>query len=585
MVRMIPPEPAAKTNRSERALFSAFEGILDRPDWVVIHSLAIGQHRAGLSGEIDFLVLVPGKGIVIIEAKSPAYVEYKAGRWHLDRTPSPSKDPLQQLDGARRSLRGLLKQAGVLKGDEPIARLVWFTSLGRYQFVNRTPGDLQFFEWELGWQEDLEKPAWLIEKVLDEHLAWFNEVDEVAIDPASMTAEHVAEISATLLADFTASRSKADDKRDRGAREVRLLAEQKFALELLNTNPHIYFEGPAGTGKSFLLVEAAVRFARDLRMPTLLTCWNVLMAEELRTLVRGRTQLIDIDDLNTVMLRLCGLPANPADADDTWYRETLPQRALAAVKEHPHLAAYQALCIDEFQDVASEPHVLELVLALTAALVAHTPVVLAGDDRQQILRGAGEEKSSVSIAREHLPGLVHARVRRNCRMLPSIADSVSKYLDPAFTFTGHRMPNTLPGGLTRVDVNETNDAAALATALRDLLADYEAEDIVVISPFGGHGSLAARILRGETKTPDETWLRKQLAHDGGAGQVRWYSISKFKGLDADAVIVTDINDTAKAWVETAGHSWDDFRYVAASRAKYRLILLDGLRSVPELAAK
>jgi hypothetical protein len=320
---MIPPEPGAKANRSERALFTAFEGILDRPDWVVIHSLAIGRHQAGLSGEIDFLVLVPGRGIVIVEAKSPAYVEYKDGRWHLDRTPKPGKDPLQQLDGARRSLRGYLKRAGILRGDEPIARLLWFTSLGRYQFVNRTPGDLQFFEWELGWQEDLDKPARLIEKVLDEHIAWFDEVDEVALDPSGMTAEHVAGITTTLLADFTAGRSKADDRRDRGIREARLLTEQRFALELLQTNPHLYFDGPAGTGKSFLLVEAAVRFARDLHMPTLLTCWNVLMAEELRSMVRGRSQLVDVDDLNTVMLRLCGLAANPADADEAGDRDSL----------------------------------------------------------------------------------------------------------------------------------------------------------------------------------------------------------------------------------------------------------------------
>src|SRR5690606_9172541 len=120
---------------------------------------------------------------------------------------------------------------------------------------------------------------------------------EVALDPAGMTVEHVAEIAASVLADFTAGRTKADDKRDRTTRETRLLAEQRFALELLQTNPHIYFEGPAGTGKSFLLVEAAVRFARDLHMPTLLTCWNVLMAEELRRMVRSRSQLVDIDDL------------------------------------------------------------------------------------------------------------------------------------------------------------------------------------------------------------------------------------------------------------------------------------------------
>jgi hypothetical protein len=56
--------------------------------------------------------------------------------------------------------------------------------------------------------------------------------------------------------------------------------------------------------------------------------------------------------------------------------------------------------------------------------------------------------------------------------------------------------------------------------------------------------------------------------------VRWFSISKFKGLDADAVVVTDLGDAAREWVESTGHSWDDFRYVAMSRAKYRAVLLE-----------
>lgn len=574
MPRMIPPEPGGNPNRSERELFRAFESIMDRPDWVVIHSLAIGRHKAGLSGEIDFLVLIPGKGIVIIEAKSAAHVEYKDGRWYFDRNPSPHKDPLRQLEGARRSLRGHLKNAGILRGDEPIARLLWLTNLGRHQFNNRTPGDLQFFEWELGLHDDLAKPAALIEKVLDEHIAWYRDIDEVALDPAGMTDQHVAELAATLLADFTASRSKADDRRDRQAREARLLADQQFALELLQTNPHIYFEGAAGTGKSFLLVEAAVRFARDLQAPTLLTCWNLLMADELRRMVRGRSQLIDVDDLNTVMLRLCGLPANPPDADSAWYHETLPKRAVEAVTQHPHLAIYGAICVDEFQDIATKPHVLDLVLALSAANLSYTPVVLAGDDGQQLLLGSGERGRGVAVAQKRLPTFVHARIRRNCRMLPAIAEGISPYLDRGLTFTGHRMPGTLPGGITRVGVTEQTEVAALAAALRELFTEYEAEDIVVLSPFGGKASLAARVLGGNGKTPDETWLRKQLAHDGGVGRVRWYSVAKFKGLDTDAVIVTDLNDTAREWSESIGQAWDDVRYVAESRAKYRLVLLE-----------
>src|SRR6478735_5964461 len=100
MPRMIPLEPRGGANRSERALFQAFEGIMDRPDWVVIHGMTLGQNVAGLTGEVDFVVIAPGKGILLIEAKSPAYVEYKAGDWYLDRTPSPTKDPLKQLEAA-----------------------------------------------------------------------------------------------------------------------------------------------------------------------------------------------------------------------------------------------------------------------------------------------------------------------------------------------------------------------------------------------------------------------------------------------------------------------------------------------------
>lgn len=577
MVVMIPPEPRAGANASERALYQALEGALDRPDWVVIHSLTVGRHRQGITGEVDFLVLVPGRGIVIIEAKAPKYVDYRDGNWHLDHTPHPKKDPLKQLDGARRSLRGYLKELGILKGSEPIARLLWFTSLGRHQFENRTPGDLQFFEWELGWQEDLSKPVWLIEKVLAEHEKWYSQSNEVALDPTVMTAEHVAEIRSGLLRDFSAGRTKADEHRERGEREKRLLAEQKFALELLQTNPHIYFEGPAGTGKSFLLVEAAVKFSNALRTSALITCWNLLMAEELRSMARGRGYAMDVDDLNTVMLRLSGLAANPPDADDTWYCETLPALALEAVRANPHLARYGVLCIDEFQDVADKPAVLDLVFALTPSLKG-SPVVLAGDDRQRILgshEGGAVPGSSVAAARDRLPGIVHARVRRNCRMLPSIAKGVGRYLDPQSQFTGHRMPNTIAGGTTTVAVDPTSETAALAAALRELLEDYMPEDIVVLSPFGATNSLVARVLHGSGRTSDETWLRKQLAHEGGAGRIPWFSISKFKGLDADAVVVTDLNPDSRAWVESAGHSWDDFRYVAESRGKYRTILLEG----------
>lgn len=72
MVRMIPPYPRDGANASERAVFEAFDGIVDRPDWVVIHSLSLAQNVSALSGEADFIVVAPGRGILLIEAKAPA---------------------------------------------------------------------------------------------------------------------------------------------------------------------------------------------------------------------------------------------------------------------------------------------------------------------------------------------------------------------------------------------------------------------------------------------------------------------------------------------------------------------------------
>ena len=227
------------------------------PDWIVIHSMALGNNPAALTGEADF-------------------VSYKGGDWYLDKLPQPTKDPLKQVEAARRSVRGFLRQHCLLDGGEPTARLLWFTSMGRHQVENKTPGDMQFFEWH----DELAKPVWLIEKVLDEHNAWFGVVDGVDVDPSTFTAERANAIADALLVDFGATRTKADERRDRQIVERRLLEEQQEALDLAEDNDDVYFDGPAGTGKSFLIADAARRFDRA-GIKTLVTCWNVMMPTSL----------------------------------------------------------------------------------------------------------------------------------------------------------------------------------------------------------------------------------------------------------------------------------------------------------------
>lgn len=568
---MIPAVARSGANWSERRLYQAFEGMLDRPDWLVFHSLVVRQHLERLMGEADFVVAVPGRGIVVVEAKSPRSIDYRDGVWTLDGTPKPHKSPLEQLDGAQRSIRSYLLREGAIEGDEPFARLLWFTSIGRHHFGGRAPSDLSFFEWELAWADDLARPAATIEKVLDEHLAWHAESEQVDHDPAGVTSEKVERIAAALTRDFSVVADERDARREEAKLEAAVLAEQRFALELVESNRAVYFDGPAGTGKSYLVTQAAIDAVKRGEK-TLLTCWNVVMAAKLRTAAKVVHGPLAVDDLGTVLLRVAGLDAHPEGADNSWYQERLPELALAALAEHPNRGGYRTILVDEFQDIAGNPRLLDALLALGAP---DARVMFAGDERQQVMRAAEERVDPHAVAAARIPGLVLARIRRNCRQTPALVAESERIVGRPFGFTTHRLPASSGGGAQRVAATPGNEVAVFAGVLRLLMEQFGTGDIVVLSPWGSR-SLAARIASGELEDPAHAaelrWLRAQLGEE--PGRVRFGSIAKLKGIEAGAVVVTDVGPEARAWTHERRLDWDDLLYVALSRARKQAVLLE-----------
>ncbi|WP_300268953.1 hypothetical protein [Microbacterium sp.] len=133
---------------------------------------------------------------------------------------------------------------------------------------------------------------------------------------------------------------------------------------------------------------------------------------------------------------------------------------------------------------------------------------------------------------------------------------------------------------------------------------YQAHDIVILSPFGARNSLVGRLLAAEHFTKEERWLRDRLkvetdatstvgvvdATSTGAvtetpssptaavpqaprSRIRWGSIFKYKGLDAEAVILTDIGDAGVAFIRGEGLDWFDLLYVGLTRARYRCVVI------------
>lgn len=569
---MIPGQPRAGANKSEQALFQALEGIPNRTNWTAIHSLSLTDNLFSIAGEADFVVFVPGKGILVIEAKSPNYAEYKDGDWYLDKTPKPEKSPLEQLNKATASIHRFLDNRG-LYSDVPIARLVWFTSLSRFQFINNSPGDMQFFEWELALSEDLQDPVRVIEKVLDEYIKSHADRRDLTLAPGDFDDAAAKEATGALINDFKLYRTADDRYTERTIALRKIMDEQTTVLDSFEDNLHVYLDGAAGTGKSFLLMEAARRLSKR-GVKTLVACWNVMMAEELKRELGQRPNL-DVFDLNTLMLQIYGLQGNPKVATSEWYESTLPARATEALIKRPELAQYDAILIDEFQDIAGNNLILEFLIETTSTKNADETVLLfAGDKNQQIMSDHGKLSNPFQSMKQLLPDLVHITLRTNCRSAPSLANRIPEITGLSIDISKHRMPESTEGGLEIIHAKQGKESKALAETLRALLESYRPVDIRVLSPFGASSSLAGDLFTRESTSADERWLTKTLRDPNGtSGLIRWRSIQKFKGMESDVVVITDINQRALEFASSTGKTLSEILYVGATRAKFKCVII------------
>jgi superfamily I DNA/RNA helicase len=64
-----------------------------------------------------------------------------------------------------------------------------------------------------------------------------------------------------------------------------------------------------------------------------------------------------------------------------------------------------------------------------------------------------------------------------------------------------------------------------------------------------------------------------MKHKSTEGKIRWRSIPKYKGLESDVVVITDVSQSTKDWLAANGKSLDNQLYVGMTRAKFQVILL------------
>ena len=572
MVKMVPPSLVGESNYGERTIFGKLKDDTGHPNWIAIHSLSQTITARKFEAEGDFVVLVPGKGIVIIEVKGATAATLEGETWTFEGVAEGAihKDPFDQIQTTRTNIKRRLRQNDIDDFAIPMARLVWLPKLQPFQFAEIGERGLLVGQWEMAFSPDLENVPATIQKCLDEYIRSMADNPDVNFAPETFTDDLATQVERILLVDAKAHATTRELSRIQHQELQQATNNQMLLLDSIIDNQDIYLEGAAGTGKSRMLGLAAVKMASSGRR-VLLTCYNQMMADFL-TEEYGKHPLIDAICIHDLFFD--SIPQKQGKTSQDWFDTELPRLAKRALLENGQRAVYDVICIDEFQDVATKPDVLGAIFTYFSPDSDFSPrVILAGDDSQNIY-GVHDGTNSFDIAKGIYPDITRFKLLTNCRQAPALSDAVYRFLDLDNGGLRHVVPKDVESGFEVVRPKAGNETKELAKVLRELLKRYDPEHIRLLSPYKKK-SLISQLFQRESEDADERWLKTQLRHQSTDGKIRWRSIGKFKGLESDVVVITDIDNKSKEWAESIGLWLQEMLYVGMTRAKFHLVLMIG----------
>lgn len=493
--------------------------------------------------EIDFILAIPDRGIVMLEVKGGKVEAYgntwrqfdrKAQSWHelrisyqLNREERVLKDALRPVFGGK--YPKIVKLLVTPESDFGLN--VILPDMGRNMLVARNQ---------------------LSELV---NIA-IQTLDDVKIKTTfnSIEQDLVRSVLSKIEPDY-ASLVVTSDRRGKVIDE--LSREQVFLLELLEDNPRILIRGGPGTGKTFLALEDAAEFARSgLRVG--LACFNRGLVQVLKNEVDkfpSSAQPIFVGNLTDQLVEFWNitLPEVPTDRDEkqNHYDNTIPNALLTAAKDLPQEQKFDVWIVDEAQDFGPiHWEIFEASLKDSQLGIIH----LFGDTNQNLFQA---DLDSNRAGKLDVPWqYAIARLKRNFRSSRLIASALN-----AFYKIDEQPTGLVVGETPQIMVVESQEQAfAAADALvAELVQEYRWSpgDIAVVTTRKLHPKQAE-----QRAVSEEAYWNRYFDKD----EIFYTHVASFKGLERPMVVVV---------VDGLPTSADGKRqiYVAASRARDDLVII------------
>ena len=542
MARMIPSSGAREHDPRSRegAVYSSLS-LLDE-NYTVVHSMSLVSvaDQTVRESEADFILFKADAGIICFEVKA-GQISYEHGEWlYSDGRPMKRGGPFNQAQNIKFRMMDEMRSKGLssLVDKCRFYHAVWFPSVSRAD-INGIDLPEECDELLILTKDDLENPEPAIQKIFS--LNHFRQQDLSSRDAQKILNRiicpsfHVVPTARTKY-DF-------DD-----IAFSRLLDSQIHVLDFLQEQRFAVINGVAGSGKTLIAIEQAKRMA-STGDRVLFLCYNNLLCQEVKTRCAAYDK-IDVYTIDAFSCKTCGEINYPLLQD--------------CLIDNPEYFPYRHLVIDEGQDfgfysssnaAANRSELLDTFKLLIGEKSDGTFYMFY--DKFQLIQGTG------------LPAFVEEADCKltlwvNCRNTANIAKCSTKALDDKIPVKtkGSAPTGSVPRLSFSTDVSE--QIQAIDSYIQELKSSG-IKDIVILTCKTEESSVASEVITGGSGI--KKWKETS---------VPFHTCRKFKGLEADAVILIDV--TADLWVQYDCDSPYKAKpgllfYTGASRARHELRLV------------
>jgi hypothetical protein len=500
-------------------------------DWTAIHSLHLPEHSTQREGEADFVVFVPGRGIVVVEIKSHRSLEIKNGEWLYSGSTTPGKNPFKQAHDNMWSNISLLKNHK--SSPNTFKHIVW-----TYMVI--FPNLSQPFE--------VKSTEWREEQVVDSYMLGQKPISHYILNALEKEHDHLIKIkdfhyipknfSPTIKEVDTMIKilkPQADLTESPLLRSQRILKEiktlnpaQSVVLEASELNKRLFTSGPAGTGKTMLALEIAEKKA-SLDKNVLFLCFNQFLAEDLKQVSTN----FKVQTFHSFLLEITGLNV-PKENLNSFFNEELIEAAFDKIIEKN--IKFDTLVIDEFQDLAIPEYLMLLDRLLHSGLVGGEWYIFADFEMQNLYKQKNSKYENLISLIDHAP--LELKLRINCRNTPSVSKAAEELgkMNPPYLST-LRLEGNVPVMISTYKSTESQIENVLDTVDLLKLKGYEENEIIFLysSDTGLIDTLKEKFnLKIDKYEPNKK--AKRYTHT---------SIQSFKGLEHNIVILLDVEPYGK----------------------------------------